>query len=159
MRIGKAIAAAAAALALAGPAKAGLILSEAEGSTFDQHLRVTPTGNNLLVFSVSGLGSQFDSLQFSFVGVPGLAVTATPYSLDHSLLMAAFNDPRNPNFSLAGGTGYDVEISGRAADDIPGGFGTVTVTTLNGVIPEPGSLALLGTSLCLLGALRRRGGT
>lgn len=142
-------------LALAGTANA-LTFNEAQNSTFDQYLNVTPSVTNTLVFSVSGLNSQFDALSFSFLAVPGLIKTAT---LSNGVWKAAFNDNLNGLFTLTGGTTYSVKVSGHTLASIPGGSGTVTVSALNAVVtavPEPESYAMLLAGLGLIGVVARR---
>jgi hypothetical protein len=145
-------------MALAGSANA-LTFNEGQNTSFGQYFSVTPSANNKLLFSVSGNTSQFDALSFSFVGVSGLAITATPSLTDPSVWMAAFNDIRNNGFNLSGSTTYQVKVSGHTVSSIPGGEGTVSVVVLNGIIssvPEPESYAMLLAGLGLLGVVARR---
>ena len=140
-------------LALAGTANA-LTFNEASGSSFTQVVTVTPVTTNSILFSVSGLNTQFDALSFSFVGGP----SATG-SVSNGVRNAAFNDSRNTSYSLLAGTPYQVTISGHTLGGIPGGEATLTVTAMNAVIasvPEPESYAMLLAGLGLLGAIARR---
>ena len=145
-------------LALAGSASA-LTFNEAQGMSFEQALEVTPTVDNRLLFSVSGMISQFDSLSFSFLSPSGgPSVTATS-SLDPSVLLAAFNDARNTGYNLGAGTTYQVKVSGSTRAVIPGGEGTVSITALNAVVtmvPEPEIYAMLLAGLGLIGGIARR---
>jgi len=148
------------ALGLMGMASAANALSfnEAQGTTFEQFLDVTPTIDNRLLLSVSGLNSQFDSLSFAFTGVPGLSVTATN-ALNPSVKLAAFNDIRNNGFTLLAGTTYQVKISGQTNTSIPGGEGTVSISALNAVValvPEPETYAMFLAGLGLIGGMARR---
>lgn len=88
-------------MALAGSANA-LTFNEGQNTWFDRYFSVTPSANNLLLFSVSGNTSQFDALSFSFTGVPGLSITATPSLTNPHVWLAAFNDPETAaSYSLA----------------------------------------------------------
>lgn len=144
-------------LALAGSANA-LTFNEAQGQSFAQLFAVTPSATDRLVFSVSGMTSQLDSLSFSFLSGP--SVTASHPVGQPTVWLAAFNDIRNTGFSLAGGTPYQVTISGHTAASIPGGEAAVSVNILNGIIssvPEPEGYAMLLAGLGLLGMIGRRG--
>lgn len=145
-------------LALAGSASA-LTFNEAQGISFEQALEVTPTVGNRLLFSVSGMTSQFDSLSFSFLSPSGgPSVTATS-SRDPSVLLAAFNDARNGAYNLGAGTTYQVKVSGSTRAAIPGGEATVSITALNAVVtmvPEPETYAMLLAGLGLIGGIVRR---
>ena len=142
-------------IAAAGGANA-LTFNEGQNMSITEYFSVTPSANNRLVFSVSGMTSQFDALSFSFTSVPGLAVTATPSS---GVLTAAYNDIRNNGWSLLGGTTYQVKVSGHTLANLPGGEGTVSVNVLNGIIssvPEPEGYAMLLAGLGLIGLIGRR---
>lgn len=145
------------ALMLTGTANA-LSFNEAQGTTFEQFLDVTPTQDNKLVFSVSGLNSHFDALSFSFMGVPGLSLTATN-TLNPSVKLAAFNDIRNNGYLLQGNTHYVVKVSGQTNSSIVGGEGTVSISALNAVValvPEPETYAMFLAGLGLIGGMARR---
>ena len=108
------------------------------------------------MLSVSGLASQFDALNFSFVTVPSLAVTGTPSA---GTLAATFDDYYNAQFSLTGGQSYLVKVFGHTVSGIVGGHGTVTVSaigTATPAVPEPESYAMLLAGLGLLGVVARR---
>lgn len=152
--------------ALSGAANA-LSFTEAQGTTFQQYLDVTPTVTNKMLFSISGFNSSFDSLGFSFVGNTGPSVTATN-TLNPSVKLASFNDFKNNSFSLTAGTHYFILVSGVTHASIPGGVGslsisalnaTVTPTTLSNVIasvPEPETYAMFLAGLGLIGGIARR---
>ncbi|MCX7178598.1 MAG: PEP-CTERM sorting domain-containing protein [Proteobacteria bacterium] len=142
-------------LLVAGTANA-LTFNEVQGTSFERILSVTPTTTNKMLFSVSGLGTQFSDLSFSFTGT-GLSVAATPSG---NALSGAFNDIRNGGYSFTGGTTYQVKVSGHTTANIPGGSGTVSVTAMNAImtaVPEPESYAMLLAGLGLIGTVVRRG--
>ncbi len=144
-------------LTLAGSANA-LSFDEAQGTTFQQYLEITPTQTNRLVFSISAFNSQFTALSFDFITVPGLSANATN-TLNPSVKLAAFNDIRNNGFSLDGGATYLVKVSGQTAPTIPGGYGTVSITALNAVVamvPEPETYAMFLAGLGLIGGMAKR---
>jgi hypothetical protein len=144
--------------AMVGTANA-ISFTEAQNTTFEQYVSVTPNSNNSVVFSVSGLGSQFDGLSFSFVDVPGLSKVATQFVGDSAIVKASFNDVRSGAFSLAGNTAYLVKISGHTRATILGGVGNFSVDVINGAavpVPEPESYAMLLAGLGLMGGIARR---
>ncbi len=143
-------------LLVAGTANA-LTFNEVQGTSFERILSVTPTANNKMLFSVSGLGTQFSDLSFSFTGT-GLSVAAT--SSTGNAILGAFNDSRNSGYTFTGGTTYQVKVSGHTTANIPGGSGTVSVTAMNAImtaVPEPESYAMLLAGLGLIGTVVRRG--
>jgi hypothetical protein len=145
-------------LAMASTANA-LPFTEVQNTTFEQYVSITPDSNNSVVFSVSGLGSQFDSLSFSFVDVLGLSKAATPFVGDTSIVKASFNDVKNGAYSLVAHTSYLVKISGKTHATILGGVGSFSVDVVNGAaapVPEPEIYAMLLAGLGLMGGIARR---
>lgn len=145
-------------LLVAGTANA-LTFNEVQGTSFERILSVTPTTTNKMLFSVSGLGTQFSDLSFSFTGT-GLSVAATATPSTGNALSGAFNDSRNSGYTFTGGTTYQVKVSGHTTANIPGGSGTVSVTAMNAImtaVPEPESYAMLLAGLGLIGTVVRRG--
>ncbi|MRR59141.1 MAG: PEP-CTERM sorting domain-containing protein [Deltaproteobacteria bacterium] len=145
-------------MAAAGSA-AAYTFQEVQNASFEQWFTVTPTADNRLAFSVSGLLNQFDSLGFSFTSVSGLNMTGTLSSLDPRSLAATFNDARNAGYLLTQDTPYQVKIFGHTKSSIVGGEGTVTVNILNGTIvpvPEPESVAMMLAGLGLMAGVARR---
>ena len=130
------------------------------GSGFVKSFVVTPTSTNNLVLTVSGLGTQYSELSFAVLsGGPLVAARTVGDSF-----MATFNDVRNANFSLIAATPYTIQITGVTKADLPGGFGLISITALNGIVtpalavissvPEPETFAMLLVGL--IGAFARR---
>ncbi len=140
---------------VAAQAASALDFQTAAGSSFTEYFTLTPTVSNTLVFSVSGLAVQYDSLSFEVLGaVPEVAAT-----LKNGNLVGAYNDIRNNAYVLTGGTPYTLKVTGTTKAVLPGVFGIVAINTLNGAVtpvPEPESYAMLLAGLGLVGTIARR---
>lgn len=150
------------ALGLVGSANA-LSFNEAQGSSFEQYLTVTPTLNDHLLFAVSALNSQFESLSFQFLAFAGLHEQATNAMIP-TVKIAIFDDNANGSFNLVTGTPYTVKIWGQTSASILGGHGTFSITALNATVasaavaavPEPETYAMFLAGLGVVGAIARR---
>lgn len=150
-------------LAAAGSANA-LSFNTIAGASFTESFVVTPTTANSLVLSVSGLTAQYSALSFEILSGGPLVSTRTV----GDSLMATFNDPRNENFSLGADTAYHLQISGTTRANLTGGYGLISITSLNGTVttapalaaitpvPEPETFAMLLAGLGVIGAFARR---
>lgn len=124
------------------------------GSSFAEHFLVKPTKDNAFVISISGLGTQFSDLSFAIGSGPTVIG-----SLKEGSWVAAFNDGRNPRFTLMKNENYSLRITGNTKSSTPGGFGQVSITTVNGsvtAIPEPETFAMLLAGLGLMGSIARQ---
>lgn len=140
-------------LAVAGGAHA-LSFDTMSGTPFTEYFSVKPNKGNAFVITVSGLGIQYSDLNFSIASGPTIIG-----SLNKGSWVAAFNDARNKDFILAKDTSYRLKVTGHTNTSIPGGFGQISITTLNGAVtpvPEPEALAMLLAGLGLMGAIARR---
>lgn len=124
------------------------------GSSFTEYFSVKPTKDNAFVISISGLGTQYSDLSFTIGGGPTVIG-----NLKEGSWVAAFNDGRNSRFTLMKDVNYDLRITGNTKSSTPGGFGQVSITTVNGsvtAVPEPETFAMLLAGLGLMGAIARR---
>jgi hypothetical protein len=143
----------AAAVAATGAANA-LDFDTVVGSSFTEYFSVTPTTTNKLGLTVSGLSAQYSALSFEIMSGPTVVAT-----LSSNSLVAVFNDKLNNSYALTGGTPYSLKITGTTKAAIPGTYGTVSISALNGTVspvPELESYAMLLAGLGLVGTLVRR---
>lgn len=144
----------AASLAIAGSANA-LDFQTVAGTPFTSYFSLTPSANNTLVISVSGLDAQYSALSFEILS-GGPSVVAGVVSGSRS---ATFNDVRNKSYSLVGGLTYMLKIDGITRTVPPGTFGIVSISATNGTVTpvsEPENYAMLLAGLGMMGAIARR---
>ncbi len=140
---------------VAAQAASALDFQTAAGSTFTEYFTLTPANTNSLAFSVSGLASQYSALTFEILSV----LPTINAAVKGSSLVGAFNDVRNNSYALTGGMPYTLKVTGVTKSTLPGVFGIVSITTVNGTVspvPEPESYALLLAGLGLVGTIARR---
>jgi hypothetical protein len=145
-----------ASLVVAASAQAtGPNFQTASGTDFTNTFFYTPATTNAGALVFSGLTSQYSALTFQIEGGP----SSTDYALNGNLL-AFFNDPKNLDFNLIGGTTYTVVVDGTTKANLPGGYGLVSITTYGGgtitPVPEPASYAMILAGLGLMAAIARR---
>lgn len=124
------------------------------GSSFVEYFSVNPSKDNAFVISISGLGTQYSDLSFAIGDGPTVLG-----SLREGSWVAAFNDGRNHGFTLMKNASYSLKITGTTKSNTPGGFGQVSITTLNGTVtavPEPETFAMLLAGLGLMGSIAHR---
>lgn len=145
----------AAAALVAGQAANALSFETVADASFTEYFTLTPATTNRLALTVSGLAAQFSALNFEILS-GGPAVTGT---VSNGNLVGAFNDARNSTYILNAGTTYTLKITGTTKASPPGGFGLVSITSVNGTVspvPEPESYAMLLAGLGLVGTIARR---
>lgn len=160
----------ASAMVMASAANA-LSFETVAGTPFTEYFSVTPTGNDKLILSVSGLSSQLSALSFVIgtgAGPAGVSVTAGTAGAN---IKGTFNDRSNMSVSLLGGVSYTLQIDGVTNSVFPGAVGLVSINALGGTvvalpgdptgggvspIPEPESYAMLLAGLGVIGTIARR---
>jgi hypothetical protein len=134
------------------------------GTPFTEYFSVTPTGDDKLILSVSGLSSQFSSLTFEIGTTTSPTMVSVTAGTTGAIVKGAFNDRSNKTVSFLGDTSYTLKIDGVTKSAIPGTFGVVSISALGATVaalpvspvPEPESYAMLLAGLGVIGTIARR---
>ena len=131
--------------------------SAVANESFTKQFTVTPSSNNAVVITVSGMAAQFSAVSFAIAGGPTVAA-----SVVNGNWVAAFNDGRNNDYSFSAMSPLSLTVTGLARTSVPGTDAVITIATRNGsivsAVPEPETFAMLLAGLGLMGgiAVRRK---
>lgn len=143
--------------AAANAASTSESFSAVASESFTKQFTVTPSSNNAVVITVSGMAAQFSAVSFAIAGGPTVAA-----SVVNGNWVAAFNDGRNNDYSFSAMSPLSLTVTGLARSSVPGTDAVITIATRNGTIvsavPEPETFAMLLAGLGLMGgiAVRRK---